>query len=223
MANAQGYVPGFGGKHNCVKTDFNCGWFLNEFSHIDGSDKRGMFGFGGSITYEHVFKPGIGVGVSAIMDNGNDANVFTYFVGPSFVYAGTHGNWVIDCSAGLGEGGLKYDSGMIIDSTGKKYDGTFYGTHKDQNNWVSYDIADCGFTKFSGTIIMNPNPGGLDTVSPVVVIYENEWNRELYRSEPVKAGSAAQHFEVSLQNTKELKVQISGEYNVRIVDCYLSK
>ncbi len=121
------------------------------------------------------------------------------------------------------EGGLKYDSGMIIDSTGKKYDGTFYGTHKDQNNWVSYDIADCGFTKFSGTIIMNPNPGGLDTVSPVVVIYENEWNRELYRSEPVKAGSAAQHFEVSLQNTKELKVQISGEYNVRIVDCYLSK
>ena len=109
MANAQGYVPGFGGKHNCVKTDFNCGWFLNEFSNIDGSGKRGMFGVGGSITYEHVFKPGIGVGVSAIMDNGNDGNVFTYFVGPSFVYAGTHGNWVIDCSAGLGEGGLKYD------------------------------------------------------------------------------------------------------------------
>ena len=109
MANAQGYVPGFGGKHNCVKTDFNCGWFLNEFSNIDGSGKRGMFGFGGSITYEHVFKPGIGVGVSAIMDNGNDGNVFTYFVGPSFVYAGTHGNWVVDCSAGLGEGGLKYD------------------------------------------------------------------------------------------------------------------
>ena len=71
MANAQGYVPGFGGKHNCVKTDFNCGWFLNEFSNIDGSGKRGMFGVGGSITYEHVFKPGIGVGVSAIMDNGN--------------------------------------------------------------------------------------------------------------------------------------------------------
>ena len=46
---------------------------------------------------------------------------------------------------------MKYDSGMIVDNTGKKYDGAFYGTHKDQDNWVSYDITDCGFTKFSGT------------------------------------------------------------------------
>lgn len=121
------------------------------------------------------------------------------------------------------EGGLKYDSGMIVDNTGKKYDGAFYGTHKDQDNWVSYDITDCGFTKFSGTIIMNPNPDGLDVVSPVVVIYENAWKNELYRSEPVKAGSTAQHFEVSLQNTTDLRLQISGEYNVRVVDCYLSK
>ena len=109
MANAQGYVPGFGGKLNCVKTDFNLGWFISDFEDRDGDKHSGLFGTGFSVSYNHVFKQGFGFGLDYIMENGNDDNIKTQFIGPSFVYAGTHGNWVIDCSAGLGEGGLKYD------------------------------------------------------------------------------------------------------------------
>lgn len=121
------------------------------------------------------------------------------------------------------EGGLKYISGIIKDSYGQLYDGAFAGTHENQDNWVEYDITDCGFKKITGTIIMNPDPGGVDITSPVVKILEDPWREELYKSEPVKEGSPVQHFEVSLKNTEQLWIQIGGKYNVRLVDCYLSK
>lgn len=121
------------------------------------------------------------------------------------------------------EGGLRYISGIIKDSTGKMYDGAFAGTHEDSGNWVEYDIEDCGFKKLTGTIILNPDPGGIDSTTPVVVISENPWRLELYRSEPVTKDTTVQHFEVSLKNTKQLVLQIGGKYDVRVVDCYLSK
>ena len=45
---------GFGGKHSCVKTDFSCGWYRHKFPG---------FGPGYSLSYEYVFKPGVGVGL----------------------------------------------------------------------------------------------------------------------------------------------------------------
>ena len=66
MANAQGYVPGFGGKLNSVKADFNCGWFISEFVDRNGDSHRGLFGDGMSLMYEHVFNKGYGFGINGI-------------------------------------------------------------------------------------------------------------------------------------------------------------
>ena len=49
IANAQGYVAGYGGKHNSVKADFNCGWFISEFEDLSGKGHRGIFGTGFSV------------------------------------------------------------------------------------------------------------------------------------------------------------------------------
>ena len=72
MANAQGYVPGFGGKFNCVKTDFNLGWFISDFEDQYGDKHSGLFGTGFSVSYNHVFKQGFGFGVDCIIENGDD-------------------------------------------------------------------------------------------------------------------------------------------------------
>lgn len=110
MANAQGYVPGFGGKHNSVKADFNCGWFISEFEDKYGDSHRGIFGTGFSVSYEHVFKPGVGFGLNYIMENGNEDDIKTQFIGPSAVYAGSFGSWTLSYSIGLGLGKINYDS-----------------------------------------------------------------------------------------------------------------
>lgn len=119
--------------------------------------------------------------------------------------------------------GLEYIPGTIQDRYGHIYDGAFAGTHEDQDNWVEYDITDCGFTKLTGTIIMNTEPGGTDEVTPIVAIYNGPWLEQLYRSDPVTNETGTQRFEVSLKNSKQFRVQISGRHNVRLVDCYLSK
>lgn len=121
------------------------------------------------------------------------------------------------------EGGLRYITTTIRDESGNIYGTGYCGTHEDQDNWVEYDISDCGFKKLTGTIIMNAEPGGVDTVTPVVAVYEGAWLRELYKSEPVTKGTSIQHFEVSLKNAPQFRLQISGRYNIRLVDCYISK
>lgn len=121
------------------------------------------------------------------------------------------------------EGGLRYITTTIRDESGNIYSTGYCGTHEDQDNWVEYDISDCGFKKLTGTVIMNAEPGGVDTVTPVVAVYEGAWLRELYKSEPVTKGTSIQHFEVSLKNAPQFRLQISGRYNIRLVDCYISK
>ena len=121
------------------------------------------------------------------------------------------------------EGGLRYITTTIRDESGNIYGTGYCGTHEDQDNWVEYDISDCGFKKLTGTVIMNAEPGGVDTVTPVVAVYEGTWLRELYKSEPVTKGTSIQHFEVSLKNAPQFRLQISGRYNIRLVDCYISK
>ena len=121
------------------------------------------------------------------------------------------------------EGGLRYISGTIKDSTGQLYDGAFAGTHENQDNWVEYDITDCGFKKLCGTIIMNTDSGGADTVTPIVAVYNGPWLEQLYKSEPVTNGSRNQYFEVDLKNSTQFRLQISGKYNIRLVNCYLYK
>ncbi len=121
------------------------------------------------------------------------------------------------------EGGLRYITTTIRDESGNIYGTGYCGTHEDQDNWVEYDISDCGFKKLTGTVIMNAEPGGVDTVTPVVAVYEGTWLRELYKSEPVTKGTSIQHFEVSLENAPQFRLQISGRYNIRLVDCYISK
>ena len=112
MANAQGYVPGFGGKHNCVKTDFNCGWFISKFEDRYALEILIMvFSFWVfSASYEHVFKPGVGFGLNYIMENGNEDDIKTQFIGPSAVYAGSFGSWTLSYSVGLGIGRVGYSS-----------------------------------------------------------------------------------------------------------------
>ena len=110
MANAQGYVPGYGGKHNSVKADFNCGWFISKFEDRYGDTHRGIFGTGFSASYEHVFKPGVGFGLNYIMENGNEDDIETVFLGPSAVYAGSFGSWTLSYSVGLGIGRVGYSS-----------------------------------------------------------------------------------------------------------------
>ena len=121
------------------------------------------------------------------------------------------------------EGGLRYITTPINDSEGNVYDTGYAGTHENQDNWVEYDINDCGYTKLIGTVIMNADPGGADTVTPVVAVYEGAWLRELYKSDPVTQESGIQHFEVSLKNAPQFRLQISGRHNIRLVDCYLCK
>lgn len=121
------------------------------------------------------------------------------------------------------EGGLRYITTTIRDESENIYGTGYCGTHEDQDNWVEYDISDCGFKKLTGTVIMNAEPGGVDTVTPVVAVYEGAWLRELYKSEPVTKGTSIQHFEVSLKNAPQFRLQISGRYNIRLVDCYISK
>ena len=121
------------------------------------------------------------------------------------------------------EGGLRYISGTIKDSTGQLYDGAFAGTHENQDNWVEYDITDCGFKKLCGTIMMNTDSGGADTVTPIVAVYNGPWLEQLYKSEPVTNGSRNQYFEVDLKNSTQFRLQISGKYNIRLVNCYLYK
>lgn len=110
MANAQGYVPGFGGKLNSVKADFNLGWFISEFEDGYGDKHSWLFGTGFSVSYNHVFKQGFGFGLDYIMENGNDDNIKTQFIGPSFVYAGSFGGWTLSYSGGLGYGKFEFDS-----------------------------------------------------------------------------------------------------------------
>ena len=112
IANAQGYVPGYGGKHNAVKADFNCGWFISKFEDRYGDSHRGIFGTGFSVSYEHVFKPGVGFGLNYIMENGNEDDIKTQFIGPSAVYAGSFGSWTFSYSVGLGLGKINYDNGF---------------------------------------------------------------------------------------------------------------
>ena len=121
------------------------------------------------------------------------------------------------------EGGLRYLPATRPDSQGNQYTGSFAGTHPDQDNWVEYDITDCGYTKLTGTIIMNMNPAGKDEITPVLIIYDANTQEQLYKSDPVLPGSKNQHIDVNLQNTTKFKLQISGKYNVRLVDCYLTK
>lgn len=98
---------GFGGKHSCVKTDFNCGWNLRDES--DGY-VRGGFGPGYSICYEYIFKHTAGLGFVYIEDHGNKANFKTYFTGPTFVYAKSRNSWTFDFSSGIGAAGIHYNS-----------------------------------------------------------------------------------------------------------------
>lgn len=122
------------------------------------------------------------------------------------------------------EGGLQYITTTIYDdSSGKMYDAGYAGTHENQDNWVEYDITDCGFKKISGTIIMNANPEGVDVATPIVAIYDSPSMTQLYRSNPIMKGSSRQHFEVNLENSSQFRLQISGKYNIRLVDCNLSK
>ena len=109
MAKAQ-YVAGYGGKHNSVKADFNCGWFISKFEDKYGDSHRGIFGTGFSASYEHVFKPGVGFGLNYIMENGNKYDIETIFLGPSAVYAGSFGSWTLSYSVGLGIGRVDFGS-----------------------------------------------------------------------------------------------------------------
>ena len=95
---------GFGGNHSCVKADFNCGLFRG-----CGYD-RGGFGLGYSLSYEYVFRSGVGVGLEYIREHGHKADFSTFFVGPSFVFAKSHNSWTFNLSSGLGASGIKYDS-----------------------------------------------------------------------------------------------------------------
>ena len=121
------------------------------------------------------------------------------------------------------EGGITYISTAIHDESGNTYDAGYAGTHENQDNWVEYDITDCGYTKIIGTIIMNAEPEGVDVVTPVVAIYGGSGQRQLYKSDPVVKGSGTQRFEVSLEDLSQFRLQISGKNNIRLVDCYLSK
>lgn len=109
MANAQGYVPGFGGKHNAVKADFNCGWFISEFVDRNGDSHRGLFGDGMSLMYEHVFNKGYGFGINGIFEK-KPGEVYTGMIGPSFVYSGSSDKWIYGYSIGLGYGRFDVDS-----------------------------------------------------------------------------------------------------------------
>ena len=101
---------GFGGKHSCVKTDFNCGWYHHNFP-------AGGFGPGYSLSYEYVFKPGVGVGLEYMAECGNKDNFRTHFLGPSFVYAKSYDSWTLNLSSGLGAGWIKYDSARMGKNT----------------------------------------------------------------------------------------------------------
>ena len=70
---------------------------------------------------------------------------------------------------------------------------------------------------------MNANPEGVDVATPVVAIYDSPSMTQLYKSDPVMNGSGRQHFEVNLENSSQFRLQISGKYNIRLVDCNLSK
>ena len=94
---------GFGGKHSCVKTDFNCGWYRHNFP-------AGGFGPGYSFSYEYVFKPGVGVGLEYMAECGNKDNFRTYFIAPTFVYAKSRNSWTFDFSSGIGVAGIHYNS-----------------------------------------------------------------------------------------------------------------
>ena len=114
MSNAQSEdaakMAGFGGMHSCVKTDFNCGWYHHNFP-ADG------FGPGYSLSYEYVFKPGVGVGLEYMAECGNKDNFRTHFLGPSFVYAKSYDSWTLNFSSGLGAGWIKYDSARMGKNT----------------------------------------------------------------------------------------------------------
>jgi len=113
MSNAQSEdaakMAGFGGMHSCVKTDFNCGWFLSVLKDEKNRDDRGVFGAGYSISYDYLLNSRIGVGLDYITEYGK-YNAHTFFVGPSFVYAKPFGSWTVSLSSGLGIGGIKYDT-----------------------------------------------------------------------------------------------------------------
>lgn len=70
---------------------------------------------------------------------------------------------------------------------------------------------------------MNMDPGGVDEVTPIVAIYDGPWLTQLYKSDPVTNETGIQNFDISLENTKQFRLQISGKHNIRLVDCYLSK
>ena len=109
---------GFGGKHSCVKTDFNCGWYRHNFP-------AGGFGPGYSFSYEYVFKPGVGVGLEYMAECGNKDNFRTYFIAPTFVYAKSYDSWTFSFISGLGVGGIKYDSTRMGYGTSKDLMGMF--------------------------------------------------------------------------------------------------
>jgi hypothetical protein len=121
------------------------------------------------------------------------------------------------------EGGIEYITTTIRDNAGNTYASGYAGTHANQDNWVEYDITDCGYTKLTGTIVMNAEPEGADVATPIVAIYGGSGMRQLYKSDPVVKESGIQHFEVSLEDLSQFRLQISGKYNIRVVDCYLSK
>ena len=101
---------GFGGRHSCVKADFSCGWYHHNFP-------GGGFGPGYSLSYEYVFKPGVGVGLEYMAECGNKDNFRTHFLGPSFVYAKSYDSWTLSFSSGLGAGWIKYNSTRMGNAT----------------------------------------------------------------------------------------------------------
>ncbi len=113
---------GFGGKKNCVKADFNFGWFISEFVDKDRDGHRGLFGDGISLMYEHVFSKGYGFGINGIFEKKTE-EVYTGMIGPSFVYYGSKDKWTYGYSIGLGYGRFDIDSERFshIDRTGVGY------------------------------------------------------------------------------------------------------
>ena len=137
--NAQDEIDtyfGFGGKKNCVKADYNFGWFISKIIDKDGKGHRGLFGDGISLMYEHVFKNGWGFGINGIFEKKTE-EVYTGMIGPSLVCYKSRDKWTYGYSIGVGYGRFDIDSERFghTDKTGIGYFVQIEGERR-LNKWL---------------------------------------------------------------------------------------